>query len=77
MVEPGAFPETNRESFYSPGIVFFLQPGELENPLEIFDEFIQTINLLSANLDGVKWDHNRQPLSEETIKAFRLQISNY
>lgn len=77
MVEPGTFPETKRESFNSPGIVFFLQPSELENPLEIFDEFIQTINLLSANLDGIKWDHNRQPLSEETIKAFRLQISNY
>ncbi len=77
MVEPGTFPETNRESFNSPGIVFFLQPGELENPLEIFDEFIQTINFLSVNLDGIKWDHNRQPLSEETIQALRMQISDY
>ncbi len=77
MVEPGTFPETKRESFNSPGIVFFLQPSELENPLEIFDEFIQTINLLSANLDGIKWDHNRQPLSEETIQAFRMQISTF
>ncbi|MCF6250024.1 MAG: cell division protein ZipA C-terminal FtsZ-binding domain-containing protein [Methylococcaceae bacterium] len=77
MVEPGTFPETNRESFNSPGIVFFLQPGELENPLEIFDEFIQTINFLSVNLDGIKWDHNRQPLSEETIQALRMQISTF
>jgi len=75
MVEPGTFPETNLESFSSPGIVFFLQPGEMDNPLEIFEEFIQTINILAAELDGVKWDHNRQPLSEETIQQFRMSLS--
>jgi cell division protein ZipA len=75
MVEPGTFPETNLESFSSPGIVFFIQPGELDNPLETFDEFIQTINMLATELDGVKWDHNRQPLSDETIQQFRKNIS--
>jgi len=75
MVEPGTFPETNLESFSSPGIVFFLQPGELDNPLEVFDEFIQTIDMLATELDGVKWDHNRQPLSDETIQQFRMRLS--
>lgn len=75
MVEPGTFPETNLESFNSPGIVFFIQPAELGKPLEIFDEFIQTISLLAADLDGVKWDHNRQPLSDETIQLFRESLS--
>lgn len=75
MVEPGTFPETNLESFNSPGIVFFIQPAELDKPLEIFDEFIQTISLLAADLDGVKWDHNRQPLSDETIQLFRESLS--
>ena len=75
MVEPGTFPETNLESFSSPGIVFFLQPGELDNPLEVFDEFIQTIDMLATELDGVKWDHNRQPLSDETIQQFRMKLS--
>ena len=75
MVEPGTFPETNLESFSSPGIVFFIQPGELNNPLEAFDEFIQTINMLATELDGVKWDHNRQPLSDETIQKFRMSLS--
>jgi len=75
MVEPGTFPATDLESFSSPGIVFFIQPGELDNPLEIFDEFIQTINILATELDGVKWDHNRQPLSDETIQQFRTSLS--
>ncbi len=75
MVEPGTFPDKNLESFNCPGIVFFLQPSELEEPLSIFDDFIQTINLLAAELDGVIWDHERQPLSEETIQQFRMALA--
>jgi cell division protein ZipA len=76
MVEPGTFPDTDLESFNSPGIVFFLQPGELDNPLEIFDDYIQTINWLATELDGVMWDHNRQPLTNETIREFRVKLSS-
>ncbi len=74
MVEPGTFPETGLESFSSPGIVFFTQPNELQNPLAVFDEFIQTIKLLAIELDGIEWDHNRQPLTEDTIQQFRMQL---
>jgi len=75
MVEPGTFPDTDLELFSSPGIVFFIQPGELDNPLQTFDEFVQTINMLATELDGVKWDHNRQPLSDVTIQQFRESLS--
>ncbi len=75
MVDPGTFPETDLESFNSPGIVFFLQPGELDRPLEIFDDYIQTINWLANELGGVMWDHNRQPLTNETVNAFRMSLS--
>ncbi len=71
MVEPGIFPESELKAFNSPGLVFFMQPGELENPLDIFEEFIQTINLLATELGGNILDQNRQPLSEETIQQFR------
>ncbi len=74
MVEPGTFPETDMESFFCPGIVFFLQPGGMENPVEVFDEFIQTIKLLASELDGVIWDHNRQPLTEDVIQLFRENL---
>ncbi len=74
MVEPGTFPETDMESFFCPGIVFFLQPGGMDNPVEVFDEFIQTIKLLASELDGVIWDHNRQPLTEDVIQLFRENL---
>ncbi len=74
MVEPGIFPKTNLESFNSPGIVFYLQPLELDQPLPIFDDFIQTINLLADMLEGVTWDHNREPLTDETIQMFRVSL---
>jgi len=73
MVEPGLFPAENElDQFNTPGIVFYLQPGELGvNTLAIFDQFIQTINLLAADLDGTKLDHHRQVLTSETIQQFR------
>jgi len=76
MVEPGTFPESDLETFYSPGIAFFLQPKELDNPLDIYNEFVETIKLLSTTLDGVSLDHKRQPLSAATIQNFRTILSN-
>ncbi len=75
MVEPGIFPDTGLDTFNSPGIVFFLQPDELDNPLEIFDDYIETINWLASELNGVVWDHTRQPLTKETINAFRVSLA--
>jgi len=75
MVEPGTFPDKDLESFYSPGIVFFIQPSELDTPLETFDDFVQTINWLANELDGVMLDHNRQNLTNETIQEFRNQLT--
>ncbi len=75
MVEPGIFPDSDLENFYTPGIAFFLQPAELDRPLEIFEDYINTINLLANELDGLKWDHNRDALTEETIDAFRQLLA--
>jgi len=67
MLAPGTFPDTDLDQFYSPGIVFYMQPREVENPLAVFDDFIDTIDTLAVELDGVVWDHQRQPLTAETI----------
>ena len=75
MVEPGTFPATNLASFNTPGLVFFLQPAEVDNALEVFDDFIQTIDLIAQELNGVKWDDNRQPLTDQTIQQFRQGLA--
>ena len=75
MVEPGVFPETGLGEFRCPGIVFFMQPREVDDPATVFEDFIRTIEILAGELDGVKWDHQRQPLSDETIQNFRRLLS--
>ena len=75
MIEPGTFPDENTESFYSPGIVFYMQPRALDRPLQVFDDFIETIDILAEELDGVVWDNQRQPLTAETIAHFRQMLS--
>ena len=73
MVEPGTFPE-DMEDFYCPGIVFFMQPGEFDNPLEAYDDLIADINQLSSLLDGIEWDSQRQPLTIETVQSIRNRL---
>ncbi|MDP1773169.1 MAG: cell division protein ZipA C-terminal FtsZ-binding domain-containing protein [Methylobacter sp.] len=74
IVEPGTFPDKGLENFYCPGIVFFMQPEALDDAPAVFDDYIETINLLAAKLDGVILDHRRQPLTEATIQAIRQSL---
>ncbi|NJA07527.1 cell division protein FtsZ [Methylococcaceae bacterium WWC4] len=71
MVDPGTFPDDDLENFYCPGIVFFMQPREVEAPLAVFDDFMETMDTLAEELDGVVWDNQRQPLTAETVDHFR------
>ncbi len=75
MVEPGIFPVGEMQNFMAPGIVFFMQPYEMDDPCAVFDDLIQTMNELADDLDGVMWDHNRQPLTIETIDQFRAGLT--
>ncbi len=75
MVPPGTFPESDLESFNCPGIVLFMQPREVDDPVAVFDDFIDTMRRLSSKLDGVEWDETRQPLSEAKIQHLREQMA--
>lgn len=75
MVEPGTFPEQDLEAFATPGLVFFMQPREVDDPLAVFEDFIETIAILAEELDGVPWDDQRQPLTDETVEEFRNRLS--
>jgi cell division protein ZipA len=74
MVEPGTFPSSNLDTFYCPGLVFFMQPGALDDPQAVFDDYIETIQLLAIELDGIIRDHHRQPLTDATIQALRQSL---
>lgn len=75
MVQPGTFPEGDAlQAFSCPGVVFYLQHGDLENAHEVFDDFVDTIRQVANRLDGEIWDHQRQPLSEATVQAIRQSL---
>lgn len=74
MVEPGTFPDTNLETFFCPGIVFFMQPALLDDAETVFDDFVDTIKLLVIELNGTALDHKRQPLTDETVQLIRQSL---
>lgn len=73
--EPGTFPEENLEKFYCPGIVFFMQPRELDAPLKVFDDLIETIDELALELDGLVLDHHKKLLTAESIAQYRQMLA--
>lgn len=75
MIEPGTFPDTDLENFYCPGIVFYMQPREVDQPLAVFDDFIETIDILAEDLHGAVWDNEKQPLTAETIARIRQTLA--
>ena len=74
MVEPGTFPDSDLESFYCPGLVFFMQPGALDDAQAVFDDYIDTIQILAVELDGIIRDHQRQTLTDATIESLRQSL---
>ncbi|MGZ8226865.1 MAG: cell division protein ZipA C-terminal FtsZ-binding domain-containing protein [Methylococcaceae bacterium] len=74
MEKPGTFPETDLETYFCRGVVFFMQPNVLDNPVAVFDDFIDTIKLLAIELDGEMLDHQRKPLTDTTVELIRQSL---
>ncbi len=75
MTEQGIFPGDNWESYYCPGISFFMQPRELDDVKAVFDDLINTAGQLSALLQGDILDENHQPLTEEILQQIEGRLS--
>ena len=71
MVEPGIFPKEDFDSFSCPGIVFFFQPNLVNDALLVFDDLMDTLHILSTELDGIEWDQDRKLLTSDTQKMIR------
>lgn len=74
LVEPGTFPDSDLDTFNCPGLVFFMQPGALDDAQTVFDDYIETIQLLAVELDGIILDHHRQPITDATIQSLRQSL---
>lgn len=74
IVEPGTFPETGLDQFHCPGIVLFMQPEFLADPVAVFDQLVATVHKLAKQLDGVEWDQKHKPLTEAAIASLRERL---
>ena len=74
MHESGTFPDENIDEVYCRGLVFFMQPSLLDHARVVFENFIETIEILAIELDGTILDHHREPLTDETIDLFHQSL---
>jgi len=75
MAAPGVFPGDNWESYYTPGVSFFMQPRELDDVKAVFDDLVNTAGQLSALLKGDLVDENHQSLTEEILLQIEDSLS--
>ncbi|HWP00290.1 MAG TPA: cell division protein ZipA C-terminal FtsZ-binding domain-containing protein [Methylococcus sp.] len=75
LVEPGTFPVSDMGSFRCPGVVFFFQPAKVPNPMEVFDDLVDTCRALAAALGGTIRDQNRARVSESAIVQMRERLA--
>ena len=71
LVEPGSFPIDAMASFECPGIVLFFQTARVSDPLEVYDDLVNTSRELARQLHGIQWDELRQPLTASKIAHMR------
>ncbi|TAL46194.1 MAG: cell division protein [Methylovulum sp.] len=75
MAGPGTFPASaGMDDFYCPGVVFFMQPGVLDDAVKVFDDFLEAVNILAVELDGEVLDHDRKALTNATIQSIRQSL---
>jgi cell division protein ZipA len=75
IVNPGIFPNENLPNFSCPGLSFFMQPKEVTHPIEVFEDFIRTLNFVALKLKGEMKDHLRNPLTDEYLQQIRQSLS--
>ncbi len=76
MDAPGTFPDEDLENHYCSGVTFFMDFDGLENPRDVFDDYVHTAYIFAEKMDGQVLDHRRQPLTDRMVEAIRNGIDN-
>jgi len=74
LVEPGVFPIDEMADFFCPGVVFFMQPDEVDDPVHCFDQLVASINHIAHALDGEVRDADHGLSSSQSIQAIRRTL---
>lgn len=74
-VEPGIFDMANIGAFSCPGLSLFMMAKRLKHPSEVFEKMLETAYQLVEDLQGVLYDDERKPLTDEKLDEYRQKIS--
>jgi len=77
MLEPGSFDPENIHTMTTPGITFFMQPAEIEQPDEAFDDMLQCAYQISEILGAQLCNQHRKPLTEKDAEHYREIVACY
>ncbi len=73
--EPGTFPE-QMTYFETDGMILFMQPVAVENPLQVFDKMVECADILFKELGGEILDDKRQPITQSYLQEQRKWLLN-
>ncbi|MDG2364797.1 MAG: cell division protein ZipA C-terminal FtsZ-binding domain-containing protein [Methylococcaceae bacterium] len=74
LVEPGVFPIDEMAEFFCPGVVFFMQPDEVDDPVHCFDQLVASINHIAHALDGEVRNADHGLSSSQSIQSIRRTL---
>lgn len=73
-VEPGIFDMANIGAFSCPGLSLFMMGKRLKHPTEVFEKMLETAYQLTEDLQGVLYDDERKPLTDEKLAEYRQKL---
>ncbi|MEH6638439.1 MAG: cell division protein ZipA [Porticoccaceae bacterium] len=76
-INPGTFDGDTMDNFSSPGLTFFMVLEQTDEPLEVFDEMIISVQTIAKTLNGELKDEQRSTLTSQTIAHCRQQVVDY
>lgn len=77
LVEPGYFPQEDREEFSTPGINLFMQLPHQFDPVYSFEEMLKSAKSIAADLKGKLQDGRRCELTQQGIEHLREEMHQY
>lgn len=73
-VEPGIFDMANIGAFSCPGLSLFMMSKRLKHPTEVFEKMLETAYQLTEDLQGILYDDERKPLTDEKLAEYRQKL---
>jgi cell division protein ZipA len=77
VLAPGTFDLANMGGMSSSGLAFFLQLPGPADPVEAFQQMLDTARGLAEELDGVVCDETRSTLTSQSINHLRERIADF